>query len=48
MIASAKGFLFDARNLEGLLRVGSFLGLGITLMGLGFVWQKWVFGGRKK
>ena len=48
VIASAKGFLFDARNLEGLLRVGSFLGLGVTLMGLGFVWQKWVFGGRKK
>lgn len=44
LLASAKGFLYDARHLEGLLRVGTFLGLGLTLIGLGFVWQKWVFG----
>jgi uncharacterized membrane protein len=35
-----KAFLIDMSNLEGVLRAISFIGLGITLMGIGFVYQR--------
>ncbi len=43
-LAVAKVFLYDASNLTGLYRVVSFLGLGASLLGLAFVYQKFVFG----
>jgi uncharacterized membrane protein len=44
LLAVAKVFLYDASNLTGLYRVVSFLGLGVALLGLAFVYQKFVFG----
>jgi uncharacterized membrane protein len=38
-----KVFLFDLAGLEGFLRALSFLGLGAALIGIGLVYQKWVF-----
>ncbi|WP_432799752.1 DUF2339 domain-containing protein [Poriferisphaera sp. WC338] len=43
LLSVCKVFLFDLRHLEGLLQVGSFLGLGLTLIVLGLVYQKLVF-----
>ena len=40
-LAAAKAFLVDASELEGLLRVGAFLGLGLTLAGLAWL-NGWV------
>ncbi len=37
-----KVFLVDLSDLEGLLRVASFLGLGLCLVGIGFVYQRFV------
>lgn len=36
-LAAAKAFLVDAAELEGLLRVGAFLGLGLSLAGLAWL-----------
>lgn len=36
-LAAAKAFLVDASGLDGLLRVGAFLGLGLSLAGLAWV-----------
>jgi len=44
LLSVAKVFLFDLRHLEDLWRVGSFLGLGASLLGLAWIYQKWVFG----
>ncbi len=44
LLAVAKVFLHDASNLTGLYRVVSFLGLGASLLGLAFVYQKFVLG----
>ncbi len=44
LLAVGKVFLLDTRHLDGLLRAGSFLGLGLTLMALGLVYQRFVFG----
>ncbi|MDB2682804.1 DUF2339 domain-containing protein [Alphaproteobacteria bacterium] len=41
-----KVFLFDAAELEGLYRVFSFLGLGLSLIGLSYFYTKFVFGGQ--
>lgn len=38
-----KVFLFDLSGLEGVQRAMSFLGLGAALIGIGLVYQKWVF-----
>jgi uncharacterized membrane protein len=38
-----KVFVFDTGNLTGLYRVASLLGLGLTLLGLAYVYQRWVF-----
>ncbi|QDU33390.1 hypothetical protein KS4_14360 [Poriferisphaera corsica] len=43
MVSTCKIFLFDMKHLEGFLEAGSFLGLGLVLMGLGLVYQKIVF-----
>ncbi|MEM7632915.1 MAG: DUF2339 domain-containing protein [Pseudomonadota bacterium] len=37
-----KVFLVDLSDLEGLLRVASFLGLGLCLVGIGFIYQRFV------
>lgn len=39
----AKVFLFDMSELTGLLRAVSFLGLGASLVGLGYFYQRFVF-----
>ncbi|MGE3246842.1 MAG: DUF2339 domain-containing protein [Beijerinckiaceae bacterium] len=38
-----KVFLFDLAGLEGFLQALSFIGLGGVLIGIGLVYQKWVF-----
>ncbi|NNF71308.1 MAG: DUF2339 domain-containing protein [Rhodobacteraceae bacterium] len=43
MVTVAKVFLFDMSDLTGLFRVASFLGLGLTLIGIGRVYQRFVF-----
>ena len=47
LLTVGKVFFVDASELEGLYRVLSFLGLGITLIGIGFFYNKVVFGRRK-
>ncbi|MCB1390184.1 MAG: DUF2339 domain-containing protein [Rhodobacteraceae bacterium] len=42
-LAAAKGFLIDAAGLTGLLRVGAFLALGLSLAGLAWL-NTWVLG----
>ena len=36
-------FLFDMSGLEGAWRALSFIGLGLALVGIGLVYQKFVF-----
>jgi uncharacterized membrane protein len=43
MLTVAKLFLFDMSALTGLYRVASFLGLGLSLVGLGYLYQRYVF-----
>jgi uncharacterized membrane protein len=43
MTAVVKVFLFDMSDLSGLFRVASFLGLGLTLIAIGRVYQRFVF-----
>ncbi|MDX1681920.1 MAG: DUF2339 domain-containing protein, partial [Phycisphaeraceae bacterium] len=43
LVAIAKVFLLDTRQLQDLYRVLSFLGLGLSLIGLGWVYQRFVF-----
>lgn len=38
--AAAKVFLFDASGLEGLLRIGSFVALGFSLIGIGWLYSR--------
>ncbi len=47
MLTVGKVFLFDASELSGLLRVFSFLGLGLSLLGLSWFYMRFVFGGKK-
>ncbi len=44
LVTVGKVFLVDASELEGLFRVLSFLGLGVALIGIGFFYNKVVFG----
>jgi uncharacterized membrane protein len=44
ILAVLKVFLFDAAELEGLYRVFSFLGLGVSLIGLSYFYTKFAFG----
>lgn len=43
LVTVAKVFLYDMSDLTGLFRVASFLGLGLTLIGIGRVYQRYVF-----
>jgi len=43
MAAVLKVFLVDMDDLQGLWRVGSFFGLGLALVGIGFLYQRLVF-----
>jgi uncharacterized membrane protein len=43
LLTAAKVFLLDMGDLEGLWRVASFLGLGLSLVAIGFVYQRFVF-----
>ena len=38
-----KAFLFDMSSLEGVLRALSFIGLGLGLVGVGYLYQKVIF-----
>ncbi|PSC03158.1 DUF2339 domain-containing protein [Alsobacter soli] len=44
LLAIGKAFLVDMSGLEGPLRALSFIGLGAALVGIGLVYQKWIFG----
>lgn len=43
VLSVIKVFLFDMAGLDGFLRALSFIGLGAVLIGIGLVYQKWVF-----
>ena len=43
LLAVGKVFLIDTANLDNLYRVLSFFGLGVTLIGLGYLYQRLVF-----
>lgn len=43
LVAVAKVFVLDLADLSGLYRVVSFLGLGVALVGIGYVYQRFVF-----
>ena len=43
LVTVVKVFVFDMADLTGLLRVASFLGLGLSLVGIGFLYQRFVF-----
>ena len=43
MATVGKVFFVDAAALTGLYRVASFLGLGLTLIGIGWIYQRYVF-----
>ena len=40
LVVIAKIFIIDMADLEGLLRVASFMGLGLSLLGLAYLHQK--------
>ena len=42
-VTVAKVFLYDMSDLTGLYRVASFLGLGLTMIGIGYVYRRFVF-----
>jgi uncharacterized membrane protein len=42
IVAVVKVFLYDASDLTGLFRVASFLGLGLTLIGIGYIYRRFV------
>lgn len=43
VLTVGKAFLYDASELTGLLRVASFLGLGLSLLGLSWFYTRYVF-----
>jgi uncharacterized membrane protein len=43
IVTVAKVFLYDMSDLTGLFRVASFLGLGLTMIGIGYVYRRFVF-----
>src|SRR5690242_21288942 len=43
LITVTKVFLVDASDLTGLYRVASFLGLGLSLIGTGYLYQRLLF-----
>jgi uncharacterized membrane protein len=42
LVAVAKVFLVDASGLEGLMRIASFLALGFSLIGLGWLYSRFL------
>ncbi|HUS54956.1 MAG TPA: DUF2339 domain-containing protein [Thermohalobaculum sp.] len=42
IVAVVKVFLYDTSDLTGLFRVASFLGLGLTLIGIGYIYRRFV------
>lgn len=48
LLTVCKVFLYDTANLTGLYRVASFLGLGVALMALAWVYQRFVFRGEEQ
>jgi len=40
IVATLKVFLFDASGLDGLARIGSFVALGFSLIGLGWLYSR--------
>jgi uncharacterized membrane protein len=47
ILTVCKVFLSDMAALGGLYRVASFLGLGLCLVGIGYLYQRYVFTGRQ-
>lgn len=47
-VTVGKVFLSDMAALTGLWRVASFIGLGLTLVGIGYLYQRYVFPNRQK
>lgn len=47
MVTVAKVFLYDMRDLTGLWRVASFLGLGLALIGIGWIYRRYVLAPRR-
>jgi uncharacterized membrane protein len=47
MIAVAKVFLFDMADLTGIWRALSFIGLGLVLVGIGWLYQRLLFPARR-
>lgn len=43
IVTVSKVFLSDMSGLTGLYRVASFLGLGLTMIGIGYIYQRFVF-----
>jgi len=43
MLTVCKVFLFDTAEIGGLFRVASFLGLGLSLMAIGWIYRRFVF-----
>jgi uncharacterized membrane protein len=43
LIAVAKVFISDMAGLQGLYRVASFLGLGLSLVAIGWIYQQFVY-----
>ena len=48
LLSVLKVFLFDLAGLEGIVRALSFIGLGLVLIGIGLVYQKFVFGPQRR
>ncbi len=44
ILTAGKVFLYDASQLTGLMRVVSFLGLGLSLLGISWFYTRFVFG----
>ena len=42
MLAVLKVFIIDLSNLEGVMRALSFIGLGLVLIGIGLVYQRFL------
>jgi uncharacterized membrane protein len=42
ILAVAKVFLLDASGLDGLLRIGSFIALGVSLIGIGWLYSRYL------
>jgi uncharacterized membrane protein len=48
LLTIGKVFLYDASSLEGLYRVFSFLGLGLSLVAIGYFYAKFIFKANKE